>query len=689
MAETRKIVQLHKKDDIEEQWIPLTTGKCVQLTDYENNGETGLIEQTDTLNNALAKLENDKAERGETLAEYNIGDAYTKEEVDALLSGIYHVRGGIESTDIHSTLLNANTKVGDVYDLLDDTVMTADFKEYEGQATPIAKGTNIVVVNNGTDENPVYKFDILAMSVSQSITVATTTQLGGIQVGYTTDSANRNYAVQLDGNNAYVNVPWIALPNMTGKTGKCLKVIDSGGTLVASWETDNNTEYESKAEAQSGTDVSLVTTGDKYVWNRKQDALPDMTGNAGKCLKVVNNGGTLGLSWETDTNTGVTSVSAGAGLNTTSDDETTDGGTPITGTGTLYLTKSGADAGSYGDASAQTPSFGGTFKVPYVTVDKYGRVTGITEHTVTLPTPSSFSLPVATSGALGGIKIGYSTNNRNYAVELSNEKAFVSVPWTDTHYTATPILGNSSSATTNATADTQNSSTFLNIIENGEKSGGVQIEGSGMVTVSAKNGKLTVSATDPIPDQTNNNNKFLMTNGSTLSWATPSDLNTFRAIQIDNVQLLATDANKAFDIIGGKNIALTTNNTQQGFASVTIDVSATDHYVTSGDLTVNNNACEFEIESGHNYFIGSTADVAHLTALTSLTVVVGSNSNGACESNIFFKAGSTFALSFEDSQGNAVSVKVIGEEPTYSTGCEYLMSYYKGTVIFGELTARQ
>ena len=111
MAETRKIVQLHKKDDKNDLWIPLNTGECVQLTDYENNGETGDIEQTDDLNNALAKLENRKADKGETLAEYNITNAYTKDEVDALLSGIYHVQGGLASTDIHSTLENANTKL--------------------------------------------------------------------------------------------------------------------------------------------------------------------------------------------------------------------------------------------------------------------------------------------------------------------------------------------------------------------------------------------------------------------------------------------------------------------------------------------------------------------------------------------------------------------------------------------------
>lgn len=63
------------------------------------------------------------------------------------------------------------------------------------------------------------------------------------------------------------------------------------------------------------------------------------------------------------TNTGtVTSVTAGAGLNTTSNDTGTDGGT-ITTSGTIHLTKTAVTPGTYQG----------------ITVDKYGRVTGATD----------------------------------------------------------------------------------------------------------------------------------------------------------------------------------------------------------------------------------------------------------------------------------------------------------------------
>lgn len=43
------------------------------------------------------------------------------------------------------------------------------------------------------------------------------------------------------------------------------------------------------------------------------------------------------------------------------------------------------------------------------------------------------TIPAATSSSYGGIQIGYTTSGKNYAVQLSNGKAYVNVPWTDTN----------------------------------------------------------------------------------------------------------------------------------------------------------------------------------------------------------------------------------------------------------------
>lgn len=67
------------------------------------------------------------------------------------------------------------------------------------------------------------------------------------------------------------------------------------------------------------------------------------------------------------------------------------------GTRTLSHANSGATAGSYGDSSAQTPTYGGTFKVPYVTVNATGHVTSISEHTVTIPASDNTDTKVTSS----------------------------------------------------------------------------------------------------------------------------------------------------------------------------------------------------------------------------------------------------------------------------------------------------
>ena len=48
---------------------------------------------------------------------------------------------------------------------------------------------------------------------------------------------------------------------------------------------------------------------------------------------------------------------------------------------------------------------------------------------------NNYSLPLAANGTRGGIKVGYAANGRNYPVQLSGEKAYVNVPWTDTNTT--------------------------------------------------------------------------------------------------------------------------------------------------------------------------------------------------------------------------------------------------------------
>lgn len=515
MVETRRIVQLHKKDDQEDKWIPITTGKCVQLTDYENNNETGIIETTDNLNNALAKLENTKADIGSTLSDYNIEDAYTKNEVNELLASIYRVQGGVESTDVHDKLSDPNTKVGDVYDLKDDMVMTSDFIEYEqGVTKMIPQGTNIVVVE---DENENLKFDVFALTVSGQDTTYTISFSSGV-----------------------------------------LTLTPSTGTAQTVNIPDTDTTY---ALSISGRTISLTPSTGTADTVTVPTELPALSGNTNKYLKVIDNGGTLTVSWET------------------------------VSTGTTYTAGTGLELSQQNAFSAKLKS---------------------------------------TTAATNDSENISNTQGRQYAVvpDKTNGYLSVNVPWTDTTY---------------------NSGTGIDIDANNNINVklGYTTNGNNRAVKTDTNGKLYVTQTD-----------------TTYSDYTP-----------------ATSSAGAAGLVPAPSTNDKTKFLNGGSGWVTLAVDET--------KTVSSGAASFAVTYGHNYFVGG-ADVSAISSgnnvvntLTITSVNSTDNPTGTdFEANIFFKAGSSFTKpTFSNN-----TPMLIGELPTFEANGIYMMSLYKGTVIFGTLS---
>ena len=95
------------------------------------------------------------------------------------------------------------------------------------------------------------------------------------------------------------------------------------------------------------------------------------------------------------------------------------------------------------------------------------------------------SIPQASSSALGGIKIGYSDNGRNYAVELdSSGKAYVNVPWTDTNTTynvatasANGLMSSSDKSKLNGIQAGADAVSFSRSLSSGTKIGTINITG--------------------------------------------------------------------------------------------------------------------------------------------------------------------------------------------------------------------
>ena len=159
---------------------------------------------------------------------------------------------------------------------------------------------------------------------------------------------------------------------------------------------------------------------------------------------------------------------------------------PSTTTDTA-VTPAIADNGSTNPGGAITPSHGEYVKldIPSFTVNKYGHVSAAANKTLSFKLPAQYSLPLAANGTRGGIQIGYNTSGKNYAVQLSSEKAYVNVPWTDTKVTQS-VTALSSTATTypliftktaNATADVTEGVRFASGVSLTLKTGDVTLNG--------------------------------------------------------------------------------------------------------------------------------------------------------------------------------------------------------------------
>ena len=190
-------------------------------------------------------------------------------------------------------------------------------------------------------------------------------------------------------------------------------------------------------------------------------------------------------------------------------------------------------AQSYGPAADVTGSNNAQIKVPQISVDKYGHITAASEKTYTSKDTDRYvnsaafaddttsnssnpvkmtltrtgsdsgtvtaNLPKVSASSAGVVPKGSSVSSQSQNTKFLREDGTWAKPSyttnTDTHYSAVPVLG-ATASTSNASTSTENDATFLNIVENGTKSGGIQITGSGATSVSAVDGVLTISSTD-------------------------------------------------------------------------------------------------------------------------------------------------------------------------------------------------
>ncbi len=95
-----------------------------------------------------------------------------------------------------------------------------------------------------------------------SLPTASTSELGGVKVDGSSITINSSGVISATGGGGGGTT---VIANPSGSATDDLEKVQIGATI---YEIPDTT-YESKQAAQGGTDVSLVTTGEKYTWNEK------------------------------------------------------------------------------------------------------------------------------------------------------------------------------------------------------------------------------------------------------------------------------------------------------------------------------------------------------------------------------------------------------------------------------------
>ncbi len=239
---------------------------------------------------------------------------------------------------------------------------------------------------------------------------------------------------------------------------------------------------------QQVTNIGNTTTNSIVISNSLKVAgeyydSSNQPGTAGQLLSST----ATGTQWVNVAAQGVTSVglSMPAAFTVANSPITQSGILTVTGAGTAaqYINGLGnlASFTAYVLPVATTVALGG-IKIGYTEAGKNYPLKLDNERAyVNVPwTDTIYTLPLAADGTRGGVQIGYAENAKNYPVELDNEKMFVNVPWSDTVQTITGT-------------GTDNTDSGILLSDSG---GTVLILGDGSVTAAQTGNTITLTGTD-------------------------------------------------------------------------------------------------------------------------------------------------------------------------------------------------
>lgn len=346
----------------------------------------------------------------------------------------------------------------------------------------------------------------------------------------------------------------------------------NGGTI-----TVTDVKYDEAGHITGSTDRTITLSQTTYTVGNKALKIASNTGTATQAITVNENSSDRTLTIKGDGTYLSGSVSGSANAVTVA----------------ITPSDSGATAGSYGDSANQTPGYGSTFKVPYITVDAKGRITEISEHTVKIPASDNTNTDTLVKQTSKTDNIEYkilttisASPTSGSAAEAAYDTGITINPSTHT-ITATNFAGNASSAT-KLGSTTVGSSTQPIYLSNGTATTCSTYAGGTAVTLNGTS-KAASTASFYAPTGAGTSGQILSSNGSGApSWINMPDASAFKAYKAtNNIELPVL-------LINGSASQTTTN------PSISTSVSAYGAIPNSNAPTVNSSTGALTVNSTTN-----------------------------------------------------------------------------------------
>lgn len=275
--------------------------------------------------------------------------------------------------------------------------------------------------------------DALLDKVNNGIPLATTSENGGIKIGYTLNGKNYPIVLDKDGK-AYVNVPWSDLDTKYEVATQTSNGLMSSVDKKKLDGLNNYTLPTTAAATLGGVKVGYTNNGKNY------KIQVDASGNAFVNVPWVDTNTTYGEA--TTSTAGLMSASDKTKINRLSNYSLPTSTASALGGIKVGYTTSGKNykvqLDNSGNAYVNVPwtDTNTTYSVATTSADGLMSKSDKSKLDGIATGANNYSLPKSTTTALGGVMIGYATSGKNYAVVLdASGKAYVNVPWTDTNTT--------------------------------------------------------------------------------------------------------------------------------------------------------------------------------------------------------------------------------------------------------------